>query len=141
MAAVTDRHPLTPRLVLARRYRIAGHEQIVQPTGPRQACIMRRVEDASGGFQATLGTFKGQMLQELFRADADPAAAQAPEMELAELDLIGDLRQRVLILEVLAHIGQRLRDTLVVARRLEIIMLNGYPPSSPATRKLSTGLS
>jgi hypothetical protein len=64
MKTVVQRHAGAAVLPFARRHRLMGDEEIVQPAGTGQPRVERGVQDACGVAQQALGVIERQRLHE-----------------------------------------------------------------------------
>ena len=127
---VGDGEPLAAGLELAGGHRLAGHKEVVQPSGARKSGIEGGIQDIGGGGEQPLHILFGQKLQKALGADADPAAEQALEVKLAQADVAGDFLQLGLAVEVGFDEFDGLFDAVIVAARLgEVIWFHGGFPS------------
>ncbi len=76
MKAVAQHHAFAALLPFARRHRLMGDKQIMQPSRPGQTGIVGGIEHAGGIAQKTLGVIQRQRLHKVFRREAGPAAEQ-----------------------------------------------------------------
>ena len=74
--AVGDGQPFAAGLPFARRHRLVGDEQIVQPARPGQADLVGGVEHARGIAQQLARMIERERLQERLRRQPGPAAEQ-----------------------------------------------------------------
>ena len=75
------------------------NEEIVKPTGTRQARLERGVKDAPRLPQESFGVVERQELNEALRADARPAAEESLEVVVAQADALrGGFKRRLLVM-------------------------------------------
>ena len=94
MVAVADLESGAGLLELARRHRVHGDEEVVQTAGPRQAHLVRGVEQARRLAQQVPRVVGGEELHEPLRTQARPAREHPLEVELAQPHVAGDVAER-----------------------------------------------
>ena len=91
MEAVVDGQAFAAGLPFARRHRLVGDEQVVQPAGAGQADLVGGVEHARGIAQQLARAVERERLQERLRRQPGPAAEQMVQLGRRDAGGFGDL--------------------------------------------------
>ena len=95
MEAIAKNEIVAP--VVARRQRLVGDEQVVQPARAGKADVVSRVEHGRRIAQKLARPLDGDRLQERLRRQPGPALEQVLEMGGREADMPGDRLDRRLV--------------------------------------------
>ena len=103
--AIGDRQAFAAGLPFARRHRLVGDEQVVQPAGAGEADLVGRVEHARAIAQQLARIVERDRLQEGLRRQPGPAAEQVVQLVRRHADRMRDLLDLGLRAPVLGNVG------------------------------------
>ena len=120
MEAVGDRQALAAGFPFARRHRLVGDEQVVQPARAGEADLVGRVEHACRIAQQLARIVERDRLQEGLRRQPGPAAEQVMQLVRRDADGVRDLLDLGLGAPVFGDVGDRAaHDGVVVIGGLQ----------------------
>ncbi|ESW89906.1 hypothetical protein X772_06775 [Mesorhizobium sp. LSJC280B00] len=115
MIAVADGEPCAAGLVIARRHRFVGDEQIVQPAWAGHAEFERGFKQRHAGIEQLARMIEGDGLQKSLGRQAGPAGEQLLQPGRCLADLLGQHFQRRLVAIVEADLFDGTTDDFVVS--------------------------
>ena len=116
MEAVGDGQAFAARLPFARRHRLVGDEQIVQPARAGQADFVGGVQHARRGAQQVARVVERERLQEGLRRQPAPAAEQMMQLGRRDAGGVGDGVDLGLRAPVAADMGDGAAHDVVIGR-------------------------
>ena len=114
MKAEPHRQTLAAGLPFARRHRLVGDEQIVQPARARQADFVGGVEHARGIAQQLPRAVERQRLHKSLRGEPGPAAEQVMQLGRGDARRFGNGFDLGLLAPVLADIADGAAHHVVI---------------------------